>query len=206
MYWLQTFTGKRVDISNPTPEAIDVQDIAHALSMTCRYGGHCRDFFSVAEHSLLVEKLGECRGTTESGLCLLLHDAAEAYIGDIVTPVKRALDPGDPRPGGMGEMSIERLEKRWLLAIGEAFGLGSLLAEPSDLVKHADSRALAVEVVALFHPVQSHWWNDRERPHCFYESPIYCWSPAEARRKFLDRFWVLYESLHSKPGWSEVKP
>jgi hypothetical protein len=204
MYWLQTFTGKLVDVLNPTPEMVDVQDIAHALSMTCRYGGHCRDFFSVAEHSLLVEELGMNGVTTQLKLGLLLHDAAEAYIGDIVTPVKKAIDPGDPRPGGFGEMSLERLEKRWLLAIGEAFGLGSLLAEPSDLVKHADSRALAIEVVALFHPVLPHWWENRERPHYFYESPIHCWSPAEARRKFLDRFWVLYESLYSKPGWKEA--
>ena len=45
MNWLQTFTGKLVDIENPTPEMVDIQDIAHALSMTCRFGGHCRDFY-----------------------------------------------------------------------------------------------------------------------------------------------------------------
>ena len=56
--WFQTKTGKLVDVQNPTPDIVDLEDIAHALSMTCRYAGHCREFYSVAEHSVLVVTLG----------------------------------------------------------------------------------------------------------------------------------------------------
>ena len=58
MYWLQTFTGKKIDLINPTREMVDIEDIAHSLSMICRYNGHCRDFYSVAEHSVMVEAMG----------------------------------------------------------------------------------------------------------------------------------------------------
>ena len=90
MFWCQTFTGKKVDILCPTPEMVDIEDIAHALSMTCRFGGHCREFYSVAEHSVLVEQMGRYSlhcSDPRIIMLLLLHDAAEAYIGDIITPV-----------------------------------------------------------------------------------------------------------------------
>ena len=228
MYWLQTFTGKKIDLINPTREMVDIEDIAHSLSMICRYNGHCRDFYSVAEHSVMVEAMGSQillrreaernsgklsappRPTSEivqQSLALLLHDAAEAYIGDLTNPFKQGLDSvgGDvvfPVPEGQSS-KIAELERRWLLAIGTAFGLGDRLAEPSDVMRQADERVLAVEVPMLFHPVQSAWWEARNRPRSG-EMVIQCWTPAEARRQFISRFRVLYESLYSKTGWSEA--
>ena len=234
-YWLQTFTGKRIDLINPTREMVDIEDIAHSLSMICRYNGHCRDFYSVAEHSVMVEAMGSQillrreaernsgklstvvvplasppRPTSEivqQSLALLLHDAAEAYIGDITTPLKRGLESvgGDVvYPQSEAKQSkIEELERRWLLAIGEAFGLGERLADPSDVIRQADEKVMTVEVPMLFHPVQSCWWDVRSRPRSG-EMVIQCWTPAEARRQFISRFRVLYESLYSKTGWSEV--
>ena len=215
MYWLQTFTGKLVDVEHPTPEMVDIQYIAHALSMTCRFGGHCRDFYSVAEHSLLVADEGMAIATKQEslkpgherildyerlGLILLLHDAAEAYTGDLTTPVKRTLD------GFSGEnvSPTTELERRWLSAIGEAFGLGGGLNSEvsSPIVKEADDRALAIEVVNLFHPVQPSWWADgRERPTT--ETLLRCHPPAEARRQFLNRFWFLQRQLNHRPAWNE---
>lgn len=87
--WIQTYTGKRFFPLDPRPEDIDPVDIAHALSMLCRFGGHCSRFYSVAEHSVLMAKHG---GTTHhERLWLLLHDAAEAYLVDVPRPIKRQL-------------------------------------------------------------------------------------------------------------------
>jgi uncharacterized protein len=217
MLWLQTFTGKIVDVENPTPEMVDIQDIAHALSMTCRFGGHCRDFYSVAEHSMLVEDEGMvvARESEMSkpgherlldydrlGLILLLHDAAEAYTGDLTTPVKRTLDKFSADRAGFHSSPTTILESRWLSAIGQAFGLGDVLIDLSPIVKEADSRALAIEVVNLFHPVQPSWWADgRERPTT--DTIIRCHPPAEARRLFLNRFWFLQRQLNHRPAWTE---
>jgi len=220
IYWLQTYTGRKIDLINPTSEMVDIEDIAHSLSMICRFNGHCRDFYSVAEHSVMVESNGsEIWMSHESerpsdqismrlhpprelmleSLCLLLHDAAEAYIGDLTTPLKRGLDS----IGAAGFSPIGELERRWLMAIGQAFGLGGRLAEPSVLMQRADERVMVSEVTSLFHPVQSCWWDTRARPRSA-EMMIHCWPPAEARRQFLGRFRVLYEALYSKTGWSEV--
>ena len=83
-HWITTYTGKRLHYLTPTPDEIDVRDIAHALSMICRFGGQCRDFYSVAEHSLHVCNLVQ----PKYKLSALLHDAHEAYILDMPRPVK----------------------------------------------------------------------------------------------------------------------
>lgn len=81
---IDTFTGKRLVPFDPDINEIELEDIAHALSNICRFGGHCSKFYSVAEHSVHVSKLVE----TEFALDALMHDATEAYIGDLVRPIK----------------------------------------------------------------------------------------------------------------------
>ena len=84
---IQTFTGKMFDLLNPTPEMVDIEDIAHSLAGTYRYNNHTRVPYSVAQHSLFVMKL--CQ--PKDYLCALLHDSPEAYIGDVVGPLKAQL-------------------------------------------------------------------------------------------------------------------
>lgn len=89
MSWVQTYTGRRVDLFDPKPEQIDIEDIAHALSMQCRFGGHTREFYSVAQHSVIVAMAVP----VQLAFVGLMHDATEAYIGDMVRPLKQEL-PG----------------------------------------------------------------------------------------------------------------
>jgi hypothetical protein len=83
-----TVTGREIDVLNPKEEDIDIEDIAHSLSLICRWGGHTKKHYSVAQHSVLVSMA--C--SKESQLEGLLHDATEAYIGDIVRPIKEKID------------------------------------------------------------------------------------------------------------------
>ena len=86
-HWIETFSGRKMHYLNPTDDEIDIKDIAHALSLICRFGGHCKEFYSVAQHSLGVMELVP----QEYKLEALLHDAAEAYISDLPRPIKNDL-------------------------------------------------------------------------------------------------------------------
>jgi uncharacterized protein len=90
--WMQTFTGKAFVPLDPRPDLIDRRDIAHALSLLCRYGGHASRFYSVGEHSLLISRALERDGAPLDVIRWgLMHDAAEAYLGDVIRPVKRSM-------------------------------------------------------------------------------------------------------------------
>lgn len=130
--WAQLARGGSAQIDCPDPRDIRIEDIAHALARLCRFGGHVKpevEIYSVAQHSLLVSEM--C--PPQWRLIGLLHDAAEAYVGDVIRPVKMLLP------------SYKLLERRWEIAIGEAFGLGQLIAVLPESVKFADNRALATE-------------------------------------------------------------
>ena len=83
--WMQTFTGRQFWPIDPRASEIDIEDIAHALSMQPRYAGHTSKFYSVAEHSYLVSAFAEDRSVQRAAL---LHDASEAYLCDIPRPIK----------------------------------------------------------------------------------------------------------------------
>ena len=86
--WIQTFTGKHIDVFNPKVEDIDIIDIAHALAMKCRFNGHSNSFYSVAEHCVRMT-IWPLPGDVR---LRLMHDAAEAYIPDVSTPIKERLN------------------------------------------------------------------------------------------------------------------
>jgi len=86
-HWIETYSGKKFHYLEPKADEIDIVDIAHALSLTCRFGGHCKMLYSVADHSVRVAEL--CK--PYSKLSALLHDAHEAYVPDIPSSIKADL-------------------------------------------------------------------------------------------------------------------
>lgn len=122
--WIQTYTGKKFWPLNPKAEDICIEDIAHALSMKCRFGGHCKRFYSVAQHSVLVSQ--NCKDDRWG----LMHDAAEAYMPDVASPIKHRFP------------LIQTMEYKLLDVIAEKFGLINLI--PQD-VHAADLVLLATE-------------------------------------------------------------
>lgn len=137
--WMQTVSGKAVWPLDPRPEEIDLEDIAHALSMQCRYAGHCRKFYSVAEHSVLLSR---AMPTVELKRWALLHDATEAYLVDLPRPVKR-------------NMPYYAVAEEYLMAaIAERFGLSG---EMPPEVKDADNRILVDEMRQLMRTPPMAW-------------------------------------------------
>ena len=130
---MPTYSGLGVDLSaDPSAATINPIDIAWALSQQCRFAGHTTQFYSVAEHSVRVSNI--CSGG-ERQLIGLLHDATEAYIQDIIRPLRVQLDSA-------GYLD---LELRWAQRIGAHFGLGDKLAYLPEEVMHADIMLLATE-------------------------------------------------------------
>lgn len=140
--YLITYTGKKFHFLKPDPEEITIFDIAHHLSQLCRWTGASRHFFSVAQHSLAVERVVERRKVSRTvRLQALLHDASEAYMADLNRPVKRACKD---------YMAIEK-------GVREAIMLRySLPTELDDRVTQADESMQHTEAQALL-PVAPGW-------------------------------------------------
>jgi len=144
MSWIQTHSGQAFDLANPTPAMVNLPDIAHALGHICRFTGHTSMPYSVAHHSLLVADLVE----PEHRLQALLHDAHEAYIGDMSTPLKWLM-PTEYRV----------VEERVWLAVAAAFRIDPVL-HPS--VKQADRIMLMTERRDLLAPCDHRWAEEYE--------------------------------------------
>ena len=136
MTWILTRSGRKIDLAKPTADMIDPTDIAHALSMQVRFNGHVRSFYSVAQHCILVADLVPA----EDRLAALLHDATEAYVGDLVRPLKEGMR--DFYESHALVSLYDAVERNIWHAICERFDLDTTLP---DSVKHADLVALATE-------------------------------------------------------------
>lgn len=162
--WMQTFTGCQFWPLDPRPDEIHIEDIAHALSMQCRYAGHCIRFYSVAEHSVLLAR----HVSPENRLWALLHDASEAYLVDVPRPIKADLD------------NYREIESRVMAAVCQRFGLPP---DMPDEVHEADNRIIGDERANLSSCVAE--WSDPPAPLGI--EPAYL-SPASAESLFLDAF------------------
>ncbi|WP_417693752.1 phosphohydrolase [Pseudomonas sp.] len=166
MNWILTHTGKRFDLFEPDADMIDPRDIAHSLAHLCRFNGYTREFYSVAQHSCLVADLVPA----EHKLAALLHDATEAYLGDMTRPLKEWM----PYYRGFEDVIWGR--------VCEGFGLEIDL--PAS-VRQADLIALATERRDLMPPDPATW-------DCLVgieptPERIRSWSPTEARLTYHQR-------------------
>ena len=170
--WMQTNSGRRYYPQDPRPDDIVPGDIAHALSLLCRYGGHVDRFYSVAEHCV---KMSEAV-SPENALWALLHDATEAYVVDVPRPVKRYLS------------DYAAIEKQVWGAIAFRFGLieeGALIPDLPAEVHEADNRILLNERATLMRNAEvGAWAMDGMEP---LPVRIEGWGPLMAEWRYLGR-------------------
>ena len=169
---ISTRSGRRLYIQNPIAAQIDIEDIAHGLANQCRFNGQTSNFYSVAQHSVIVASILP----PELKLAGLLHDASEAYLGDIVQPLKELLP----------EYSI--IESKFNNVIGQRFNVD---LNHHDQVKKADLIALATERRDLM-PMEIVEWSALEGINPLLRT-IKPQNPMEARQSFLDTFFKLTE-------------
>ncbi len=172
---IETYSEKWFDILDPKPEQIDIESIAHALSMICRFTGHVKHFYSVAQHSLT----GSFLVPKENALEFLLHDASEAFIGDMSRPLKHCTNAGE---------AYREVEARVSAVIRQKFGLPSV---QSEVIHKIDNQMLYAEKEQLMGGL--HWTEDSVRAcECEDKQPanviIHEMTPREVEQKFLERF------------------
>lgn len=165
--YIVTYTGWEVDLANPKPDDVHIVDIATALSRICRYTGHLDYHYSVAQHSVYVS---EMTGTLEG----LMHDAHEAYVGDVSSPLKKLLP------------DYAKIEEKHRANIAQVYDLP---LEMSRECHEADMQMLANESLTFF---------ERNFAPDYKPTRLDCvWSPELARQKFLDVFDTLSRSRRS---------
>lgn len=172
--WIHTFTGRFFPL-DPRENEIDIETIAHALSNLCRFGGHVNRFYSVAQHSVLCSRMAP----DEHKLEALLHDASEAYLVDMPSPIKAMLP------------DYKAMEHNIELVIAAKFNLPSPL---SPVVKIIDRRMLITEAAELLNDINGTWWADgRAIPYDINELQIVPWSAKESYHNFISTYRELSE-------------
>ncbi|WP_043309536.1 phosphohydrolase [Pseudomonas sp. ML96] len=187
MSWILTRSGRKFDLAAPTPDMVDPADIAHSLSMQCRFNGHTNRFYSVAQHCCLVSNLVPA----EHQLAALLHDATEAYVGDLVRPLKQGMR--EFYEAQSLESLYDAVERRVWIAICFRFDLDPHLP---DCVKHADLVALATEKRDLM-PEHPEPWPclDGIQAHADQIDP---WEPSAAAINYHRRLLDLLTTTHRR--------
>ncbi|ACL61466.1 HD family hydrolase [Methylobacterium nodulans] len=198
--WQRMLSGRRLDLLDPSPVDVEIEDIAHGLARVARWNGQTAGphVFSVAQHALLVEALGvgllPQAGPAER-LDLLLHDAPEYVIGDIISPFKAAIGH-----------SYKVVEQRLLAAIRLRFGLPPEPAPAMQrLIKRADKLAAFLEATRLAGFSREEALKVFGRPEPVrvpVDALLDPWPTGQAQARFLDRFQALVAERHPVPALS----
>ena len=190
--WQRMLSGRRLDLLDPTPMDIEIEDIAHGLAFVARWNGQTHgDFaFSVAEHSLLVEQIFtemNPKAPVEWRLAAILHDAPEYVIGDMISPVKAAVGPG-----------YEGLDDRLMAAIHIRFGLpGQVPVSVKKQIKKADKVSAWLEAtqIAGFTKTEADKFFGKQDPGITQTFKIQLRPPTEVRQDFTQRVESLLSDL-----------
>lgn len=190
--WQRMLSGRRLDLLDPSPLDVEIEDIAHGLARVARWNGQTSGthIFSVAQHCLLVEAIARLRSARLDRAvrrAILLHDAPEYVIGDMISPFKAVI--GD---------AYKAVERRLLTAIHIRFGLPPVLpAETTRMIKAADQGAAYLEATRLA------GFSDTEARKFFGQPPALSpaaerdylapWSATQAESRYLKRFGELME-------------
>lgn len=170
--YVRTFTGRHFWPVDPRPEDVCIEDIAHALSLTCRWNGHCTRHYSIAQHSCFVHDwVG--RGDKLVGL---LHDASEAYICDLAKPIKGLV------------AGYQEIERRLMDTIAQALGF---TWPESPAVKDADVFALGAEMWHLFEPRRQYIAVGAAQQEIIEDLTLPTLTPKQAEEAFLRRYYAL---------------
>jgi len=191
--WQRMLSGRRLDLLDPSPLDIEIDDIAHGLARTARWNGQTRGrhIFSVAQHTLLVEALlllQEPDASAQLRLAALLHDAAEYVIGDLISPFKAMLS-----------QDYREAERRIMSAVHLRFGLPPVLApRMTKAIKRADATAAFLEAINLagFSLAEAERYFPRpDMPAPITSELLESWSATKATRRFLESFARITEEL-----------
>lgn len=175
--YIDTISGTKVHFLDPQPEELTIEDIAHALSQQCRFNGHCAAFYSVAEHCVLVSGLLP----PSKRLAGLLHDAAEAYLSDIPSPIKQFLPDYYKLEKGLEEV----ISSKWNVE----------LHDPE--IKQADMQQLRTEAHYLMPTEGNDWFGGDSRWLDLKPNPEFrpvCLPPPYAYKLFMETYELLTES------------
>jgi uncharacterized protein len=177
--YIELQSGKKFYFLKPELKDFDVEDIAHALAMNCRYTGHCSRFYSVAEHSWHMSRMAP-EGLE---LAALLHDASEAYITDIASPIKQHL------------MDYVELENFLMGRIAERYKFDYPL---NPIIKQLELTMLSTEAHYLMRSKGNDWdlWAERKRPPIQHNFKPIGMAPHIAKEVFLDRYYELQKQQY----------
>ncbi|MEP3347140.1 MAG: HD family hydrolase [Litoreibacter sp.] len=190
--WQRMLSGRRLDLLDPTPMDIEIEDIAHGLSFVARWNGQTMGNFaySVAEHSVLVERLYSAanpKAPVKWQLAALLHDAPEYVIGDMISPVKASVGPG-----------YEELDDRLTAAIHIRFGLPAAIpVAVKKQIKKADKLSAWLEAtqIAGFSVEESNKLFGTPSGQVPLPNTLVPRPPMEVKAEFIQRFETLSEAL-----------
>ena len=167
--FFNTVSRNRFNLVQPCASEIKIEDIAHALANLCRFGGHSCEYYSVAQHSVMVWSMAPPRLKKAA----LLHDASEAYLGDVIKPLKNLLGT-----------NYAVLEYNVMASIGLKYGLTH---EDFEKIKDYDKKAVEIEF--------DYFFNDRTDAFegYFNSHENTCWTPTDAKAMFMHAYDTTFE-------------
>jgi uncharacterized protein len=185
--WIQAYGGIKIfPVEAAKSNLLTLDIIAHSLSNLCRFTGHTREFYSVAQHSVIVaDYVFEKTACGKAAQAALLHDAAEVVLGDDAKPVKDMLQV--QHDTGHLERLVD-IENDWLDCILMTFGLNAAYDDHFELIKYADKLAMATEARDLMSPLAEGWEVQEANGYEVLPVMIQPWSPEAARRRFKASF------------------